>query len=97
MKLIHTYAGEKALKHWQYDANDKDHFAKDFTKIDEALAERLCNYLRIKGEVVDVIECFDGGSGWRGFDFNVSGINISVNGHCFSVVRLDKFLTEQGF
>ena len=97
MELIKTYVGEKALKHWQYDSNDKDEFIKDFKIINEALADRLCAYLKKEKKVVDVIECYDSQSGWRGADFNIDGQNLSLNGYCLSVSSIDKFLVERGF
>lgn len=97
MELIKTYSGGKQLKHWRYDANDKKEFVKNFPKIDENLAERLCLYLREKNKLVDVIECYDGQSGWKGENFIVNGKDLSINGYCFSASNLDTFLISMGF
>lgn len=96
MELIHTYSGEKALKHWRYNANDKEKFMENFP-IDEQLADRLCDYLRKENKVVDVIECYDAQSGWSGADFNVDGQNLSLNGYCFDASNVNEFLINRGF
>lgn len=91
MKLVKTYAGSQALKHIQFDFNDESEFKERFG-MTEQTAKNLCKYLKDKNKVVDMIETFDGGSGWRGFDFIIENKNLSLNGFCFSAGNVDKFL-----
>lgn len=94
MKLIKTYAGVQALKHIQFSSIDKKEFIKRFD-IPEPLAERLCLYLADKKEVVDMKECYDPQSGWRGFDFCIGNKNLSLNGYRFRPNNVESFLNGE--
>ncbi len=100
MKLVkqyETHRGVEGLKNWEYDYNDSELFVRNFKSISTGLALRLCNYLKNENKIVNVNECYDAQSGWRGTHFIINNDDLSANGYCFSSHSLDTFLKNNKY
>lgn len=82
------------LKHYILDHNDLTEFTQRFN-ISENSTKRLCEYLKYKGEVVNVTETYDVINEWLGFDFVIENDNLSINGYSFKGENVDKFLDNK--
>jgi hypothetical protein len=90
MELIKQYGPPINLKDYTLDATDYELFRKKNLSLNTT--ERLIRHLVKSGGTVRITECYDGRSGWRGESFVLDGIDLSVNGYCFSEKSLINYL-----
>lgn len=53
---------------------------------------KVSEYLKTRMEVIKVAGCYDPQSGWHGENVFLEGVNLSVNGYCYSVDNLMKHI-----
>lgn len=92
MKVLKTYDPPTNLKVYTLDSSDVEVFTSFGLSI--ATIEKLQAFLQQKKIEVKIVETYDPAAGWRGKEFWIDGVDLSLNGFCFSEKRLLDFLAN---
>jgi len=68
---------------------------KEFIQVwqmSDALATEFCEYLKRENEHVHTAECYDAQSGMYGNHFIIGTEDLSGNGYCYSIAKVEEFL-----
>ena len=83
------------MKQIHYYFNDFDELKKrlGYRLTDETIKD-ICNYLEKHNQFLDITDCYDPQSGWKGADIYLDSINLSKNGYCLNEEYVKQILEQ---